>query len=666
MEITLAETAGFCFGVNRAIELVYRLVREGKRVCTLGPIIHNPQVVDDLSRKGVRTVNSPEEVADGEVLVIRSHGVSKDIYARIQKLGLEYEDATCPFVAKIHRIVSEYSGNDSVVFICGNQQHPEVAGISGHVNGEAVIFSGVDDLQRIAKEHPEYVNKRVILVAQTTFNESLWKACVKSAKNLYTNLLIFDTICNATTERQREAVSLAEKSDYMVVIGGKSSSNTLKLKEICSSLCDTVLIETDVELDKERIKNARHIGVTAGASTPAYIIKEVLNTMSDVVKEQDGELSFEEMLEQSLGEKLYTGKRVKGIVTSISPNEVQIDVGAKQSGYIPMSELTDDPTAKAEDIVKKGDEIEVVVLKVNDQEGTVMLSKRRCDAEAGFDEVMKAYENDEVLEGTIVDVVRGGVLVLTHNVKLFIPASQVSASRVEDLKTLLKTKVQFKILEVNEGRRRAIGSVKAVLRAQREKAREEFWANIEVGQKFTGVVKSITSYGAFVDLGGVDGMIHITELSWGRIKHPSEVVNIGDTVEVYVKDLDFEHKKISLGFKKAEDNPWNILKEKYAVGMTVPVKVVSLTQYGAFAQVIPGIDGLIHISQISTERVNKASDVLEVGQEVNAKITDIDFDAKRVSLSIRALMEENAPKEDLAGDVANVEGVELTSDEQES
>lgn len=664
MRITLAETAGFCFGVNRAIELVYRLVQEGKRVCTLGPIIHNPQVVEDLSRKGVRTVGSPAEVGEGEVLVIRSHGVPKDVYAQIQELGLGYEDATCPFVAKIHRIVSEYSEKDSVVFICGNQQHPEVTGIRGHVAGESVVFSNEEDLQCIAREHPEYVNKRIILVAQTTFNESLWKACVKSAKNLYTNLLIFDTICNATTERQREAVALAEKSDYMVVIGGKSSSNTLKLKEICSSLCDTVLIETDVELDKERLKNARSIGVTAGASTPAYIIKEVLNTMSDVVKEQDGELSFEEMLEQSLGEKLYTGKRVKGIVTSISPNEVQIDVGAKQSGYIPMNELTDDPTVKAEDVVKKGDEIEVVVLKVNDQEGTVMLSKRRCDAEAGFDEVMKAYENDEILEGTIVDVVRGGVLVLTHNVKLFIPASQVSASRVEDLKTLLKTKVQFKILEVNEGRRRAIGSVKAVLRAQREKAREEFWANIEVGQKFTGVVKSITSYGAFVDLGGVDGMIHITELSWGRIKHPSEVVNIGDTVEVYVKDLDFEHKKISLGFKKAEDNPWNILKEKYAVGMTVTVKVVSLTQYGAFAQVIPGIDGLIHISQISTERVNKASDVLEVGQEVDVKITDIDFDAKRVSLSIRALMEENAPKEDLADDVADVEGVELTSDEQ--
>lgn len=664
MIITLAETAGFCFGVNRAIELVYRLVEEGKKVCTLGPIIHNPQVVEDLSKKGVRTVSSPNEVLEDEVLVIRSHGVPESIYEQMDQQGICYQDATCPFVAKIHRIVSEYSGEDSVVFICGNEQHPEVIGIRGHVHGESVIFSSVEDLQRISKEHPEYVNKRVILVSQTTFNESLWKACVKSAKNLYTNLLIFDTICNATTERQREAVALAEKSDYMVVIGGKSSSNTLKLKEICSSLCDTVLIETDVELDRERLKHARRVGVTAGASTPAYIIKEVLNIMSDVVKEQDGELSFEEMLEQSLGEKLYTGKRVKGIVTSISPNEVQIDVGAKQSGYIPLNELTDDPTAKTEDIVKKGDEIEVVVLKVNDQEGTVMLSKRRCDAEAGFDEVVKAYENNETLEGTIVDVVRGGVLVLTHNVKLFIPASQVSTSRVEDLKTLLKTKVEFKILEVNEARRRAIGSVKAVLRAQKEKAREEFWSKIEVGQKFTGVVKSITSYGAFVDLGGVDGMIHITELSWGRIKHPSEVVNIGDTVEVYVKDLDFEHKKISLGFKKAEDNPRNILKEKYAVGMTVSVKIVSLTQYGAFAQVIPGIDGLIHISQISTERVNKASDVLEVGQEVDAKITDIDFDAKRVSLSIRALMEENAPKEDLAGDVAEVEGVELSSDEE--
>ncbi len=477
--------------------------------------------------------------------------------------------------------------------------------------------------------------------------------------------MIFDTICNATSMRQREAVDLAAHSDYMVVIGGRNSSNTLKLKEICSRYCNTVLIETDVELDRDAIRQADSVGVTAGASTPAYIIKEVRNTMSEIMKSQDEEISFEELLEQSLGEKLYAGKRVKGVVTAISPNEIQIDVGAKQSGYIPIDELTDDPTAKVEDLVKKGDELDLIVMKVNDQEGTAMLSKRRCDSEAGFEEIMKAYDEGAVLEGVIVDVVRGGVLVLSNNVKLFVPASQVSDSRVEDLHTLLKTKVRFKVLEVNEGRRRAIGSVRAVLRAEKEADREEFWKNIEVGKHYTGTVKSLTSYGAFVDLGGVDGMIHITELSWGRIKHPSEVVNVGDTVEVYVKDLDTENKKISLGYKKNEDNPWELLKRDYSVGMVVPVKIVSLTQYGAFAQVIPGIDGLIHISQISAERVNKVSDVLAVGQEVEVKITDINFDTKRVSLSMRALEEEKAAadqKEDT--DVADIEGVEITSDEE--
>jgi len=660
LSITVAKTAGFCFGVDRAVTLVYRLAEEGKRVCTLGPIIHNPQVVDDLAEKGVRIISSPDEAKEGEILVIRSHGVSENVYARLREMEIPYEDATCPFVAKIHRIVSEYSEKGYLVLIAGDPDHPEVVGIAGHCKGEAKVFRNEGELKTLIETDPHSADFPTIVVSQTTFQQKIWESCRKTAKKHYTNLLVFDTICNATSMRQHEAVDLAAQSDYMVVIGGKNSSNTLKLKEICSRYCNTVLIETDAELDREAIRQARSVGVTAGASTPAYIIKEVRNTMSEILKTQDEEISFEELLEQSLGEKLYAGKRVKGIVTAISPNEIQIDVGAKQSGYIPIDELTDDPTAKVEDIVKKGDELNLIVMKVNDQEGTAMLSKRRCDSEAGFEEIMKAYEEGTILDGVIVDVVRGGVLVLANNVKLFVPASQVSDTRIEDLHTLLKTKVRFKILEINEGRRRAIGSVRAVLRAEREAAREEFWKNIEAGQHYTGTVKSLTSYGAFVDLGGVDGMIHITELSWGRIKHPSEIVSVGDTVDVYVKDLDVENKKISLGYKKSEDNPWEILKRDYSAGTVVSVKVVSLTQYGAFAQVIPGIDGLIHISQISTERVNKVADVLAVGQEVEAKITDIDFDAKRVSLSMRALQEEKKAEVE---ETVEVEGVEITSEE---
>lgn len=664
MSITVAKSAGFCFGVQRAVELVYHLVNEGKQVCTLGPIIHNPQVVDDLEKKGVRTVDSPKEVREGEVLVIRSHGVAKDVYDYLRANHLPFEDATCPFVAKIHKIVADYSEKGYTVLIAGDPNHPEVQGIAGHSRSGAFIFDSLEKLEKLMKEHAELKEKPAIMVSQTTFRQKLWETCRKTAKNYYTNLLIFDTICNATSRRQQEAVQLAGVSDYMVVIGGRESSNTKKLKEICSHYCNTALIETDVELDREAVKRAGSVGVTAGASTPAYIIKEVLNTMSEIIKTQDEEVSFEELLEQSLGEKLYAGKRVKGVVTAIAPNEVQVDVGAKQSGYIPLAELSEDPNAKAEDLVKKGDELDLIVMKVNDQEGTAMLSKRRCDAEAGFEEIVKAYEEGTILEGVVVDVVRGGVLVLCNGVKLFVPASQASDTRVEDLKTLLKTTVRFKILEINEGRRRAIGSVRAVLREEKEAKREEFWKSIEVGKHYTGVVKSLTSYGAFVDLGGVDGMIHITELSWARIKHPSEVVNVGDTVDVYVKDLDEENHKISLGYKKSEDNPWEILKNQYAAGQVVKVKIVSLTQYGAFAQVIPGIDGLIHISQISTERVNKVADVLSVGQEVEVKITDIDFDAKRVSLSMRALEEEKQASEQAEDAVAvDVEGVEVTSEE---
>ena len=438
----------------------------------------------------------------------------------------------------------------------------------------------------------------------------------------------------------------------MIVIGGKESSNTKKLKEVCAEFAETYLLETAEELDKlPPLCQYASIGVTAGASTPAYIIKEVLKTMSEMLNKQEGEMDFATLFEQSLeSEKLYNGKRVKGIVTTIAPNEVHVDIGAKQAGIVPADELTDDPSQATSDVVSKGDEIELVVLKVNDQEGIVTLSKKRCDAVAGFEEIKKAAEDGTVLTGTVVNVVKGGVLVLSNHTKVFIPASQVSDKRVEDLNTLLKTEVQFKILEVNERRNRALGSVRAVLESDKKEKEEKFWSEVEVGKIYKGEVKSLTSYGAFVDLGGVDGMIHITELSWSKIKHPSEIVNVGDIVEVYVKDLDPEKRRISLGYKKSEDNPWEIFKRDYKIDDVVKVKIVSFTNYGAFAEIIPGIDGLIHISQIANQRVEKISDILEIGQEVEVKIIDINYDAKRVSLSMRALLPEEDQKIAKEGD----------------
>ena len=664
-QITLAKTAGFCFGVNRAVDLAYRLIEEGKPAATLGPIIHNPQVVDDLAAKGCLAVEDLLD-ADDRTLIIRSHGVGREVYDLLERNGVRYEDATCPFVAKIHRIVSAHSKEGKTVIIIGDGNHPEVQGIIGHCYGPCYTAQNVNDLENLRKEFTNAENNGIIVVAQTTFHALHWKECCDYLEKHYSNIRIFDTICSATNERQTEAIRLAERSDLMVVIGGRHSSNTVKLLEVCRAICPSVLIETADELSSVDLGRFQKISVTAGASTPAYIIKEVLKTMSEILKNQEEELNFAELLEQSTGEKLYSGKRVKGIVTSIAPNEVQVDVNAKQAGFIPLSELTDDPNQKPANVVEKGQELDLIVVKVNDQEGTVMLSKKRCDSAAGFDTINEACENGTVLEGVVTDVVRGGVLVLSNFVKVFIPASLVSDSRVEDLNTLLRKTVRFKVIEIKENARKAVGSVRAVLKEEKAAKAEAFWSQLEVGQIYKGEVRSITSYGAFVDLGGVDGMVHITELSWKRIKNPSEVVKIGDVIEVYVKDIDTEKKKISLGYKKSEDNPWEIFKAKYAAGDVVKVKIVSLTQFGAFAEIIPGVDGLIHISQIANQRVNKVSDVLAVGQEIEAKITDIDLENKRISLSIRALLEEQeaaVAAQDLEA-AAAAGNVTITSDEE--
>lgn len=640
-QVTLAKTAGFCFGVDRAVNLVYRLIAEKDHVKTLGPIIHNPQLVEDLNQKGVGIIDSPEQADNEDTVVIRSHGVSRNVYEEFARTGIPYVDATCPFVAKIHRIVAEKSREGYAVIIAGDEKHSEVLAIKGHCDGECFIVKDHHELEDLLSG----MKKDAILVAQTTFHVEIWKKCVEIAKKLCTNIIFFDTICNATNERQEEAVQLAKSNDLMIVIGGRKSSNTKRLKEVCEQYTTTYLIETADELYDIPASDCEKIGVTAGASTPAYIIKEVLKTMSEMLNKQDEELDFEQLLEQSLEtEKLYSGKRVKGIVTTVAPNEVHVDIGAKQAGIIPADELTDEPDTKTSDVVAKGDEIELIVMKVNDQEGIVTLSKKRCDAMAGFEEVKKAFEEGTTLNGVITNVVKGGVLVLTNHTKIFIPASQVSDKRVEDLNTLLKTEVVFKILEINERKGRALGSVRTVLSEARKEKEEKFWSEAEIGKIYKGEVKSLTSYGAFVDLGGVDGMIHITELSWSKIKHPSEIVNVGDIVEVYVKDLDTEKKRISLGYKKSEDNPWEIFKRDYNIDDVVNAKIVSFTNYGAFATIIPGIDGLIHISQIANQRVEKIADLLEIGQEVEAKIIDINFESKRVSLSMRALLPEEDQK----------------------
>ena len=646
MSIKKAESAGFCFGVNRAITIVGDLIREEEKVCTLGPIIHNMEVVRELKENGCRPVESIGEVQPDEILVIRSHGVPRSVIDEIEEKKLRWRDATCPFVKKIHRIVAEADPETELVLVAGNAQHPEVQGIIGNCKAECYTFNNEGELDNLLTNILKENNKLVKVVAQTTFDTKEWKKSVKKLKKLCTNSKIFDTICNATSVRQSEADEIAAQSDFMVVIGDRHSSNTAKLFDICKRRCgNTVLIETAAELDMNQVRAAENIGVTAGASTPAKIIKEVLDTMSEEIKSGETtnlEESFEELLEESL-KNLNTNERVMGTVISIAPNEVQVDVGRKQTGFVPVSELSNDPSAKPEDIVKVGDEIELLIMKTNDQEGTIMLSKRRVDAQKSWEELQEKVDSQEILTSKVTEAVKGGVIVLYNGVRVFIPASQATASRDESLEDLVGQDVDFRLIEVSQrGRyKRAIGSIRSVLKEQRAAQREEFWKNCEVGKRYTGVVKSLTSYGAFVDLGGVFGMIHISELSWTHIKHPSEVVNVGDTVEVYVKDINEETKKISLGFKNADDNPWEILKRDYPEGTVVNATIVGLTTFGAFANIIPGIDGLIHISQIANKRIDKPADVLSVGDTVEAKITAIDFDKKRVSLSMRALLPED-------------------------
>ena len=644
--ITAAKTAGFCFGVDRAVKLVYNEIEHGFKTATLGEIIHNPTVVSDLAAKGVRVIDSPADAMDGEKVIIRSHGVGADVYKELEARSISYADGTCPFVKRIQNTAAKCSREGKTVVIMGDDTHPEVIGIAAHCENGAYVLRDDGELEAFLKKNYKNSKKKVAIMPQTTYNISMWQNCVHTAA-AFDNTETYDTVCSATSERQAEAARLAGDSDIMIVVGGKHSSNTVKLFRICSGLCGTCFhIESPGELSLLKMpkgfsnKSDIRIGITAGASTPASIIKEVKNQMSEIIKNMDEDFNFEEALNASF-KRLYTGNRVKGYITAVNNTEAIVDVGTKHTGYVALSELTDDPSLKPADVVKVGDEVDLIVIKINDAEGIVQLSKKKVDALKGLDELAKAKEEGTILEGTVTNVVKGGVIVLCNGVRVFIPASQATMRRDEKLEELLKKNVKFKVIEVNEQRGKAVGSIKQVRSAERDAAKAKFWETVQVGDVFKGEVKSLTSYGAFVDLGGIDGMVHISELSWDRIKHPSEVVSVGDTLEVYVKDLDKEAGRISLGYKKDEDNPWVKFENEYKVGDVVKCKIVSITAFGAFAQIIPGIDGLIHISQIADKRVTNVKDVLSVGDEVTAKITEIDSEKKRISLSIRAVLEEN-------------------------
>ena len=648
MRVILAKTAGFCYGVERAVALAHETAK-AHGGAMLGSVIHNANVVAELEREGMRLIASPEEAAAGETVLIRSHGESREVLEELQARGAEIVSATCPNVRHIQILVTEAETAGRQVVIIGEHDHPEVQGIASWCR-DARIFGNAEEVEKWAEETAEIADLPITMVAQTTCIRALWESCVKFLKKECTNLKIDDTICNATQKRQSEAAEIASSADVMVVVGDRKSANTRHLTEICKENCTRVYqIEDADELSPDMFHGCTVAGLTAGASTPAGIIKEVYATMTEEIKTIEGNETFEEMLDKSF-KTLNTGDKVTGIVTAIGTTEIQVDLGCKQAGYIPVSELSSDPDAKVEDIVHVGDEIETYIVRVNEVEGYATLSKKRLDAVKVWEDIENAVENKTVLEGIVTEENKGGIVVSVKGVRVFVPASQSGLPKDSDLSQLIKQRVQLRVTEVNRARRRVVGSIKAVQNEARAAAQAEIWANIEVGKQYDGVVKSMTSYGVFVDIGGVDGMVHISELSWSRIKNPAEVVSVGDHLDVYVLSFDPEKHKISLGVKDRTQNPWDVFMNTYKVGDVANVRIVKLMTFGAFAEVVPGVDGLIHISQIADRRIDKPSDVLAEGDKVDAKIIAIDEDKKKISLSIRALLtpaaEEEAPVEE--------------------
>ncbi|MBE6536057.1 MAG: 4-hydroxy-3-methylbut-2-enyl diphosphate reductase [Ruminococcaceae bacterium] len=652
MDIVVAKNAGFCFGVKRATDSLERAIAErraGERIYTLGALIHNETYNQMLREQGVEVTDIGEvrQLAESAsesspvTVFIRAHGIPKADEEILRLLAeknpsFRYEDCTCPYVKKIHKIAQRHSASENIFLLLGGATHPEVVGIMSYFDYEKVTFSSADELEKAFGEGllVKINNKQPVLAAQTTQKLVEWEKTQKILKKVCTNPLIFDTICNVTDARQKEAEALAGECDAMVVIGGKESSNTAKLYAVCKESCpQTVWIERADELAVNQLITHTHakVGIAAGASTPLGVIQEVHDKMSEMNE------NFEAMLAESF-KTLDKGDIVTGIVTSVTDAEIQLDLGAQVTGVIRADQVTDDPSVKLTELYKKGDAVEARVFRVSDIEGIAELSKKAVDSTKNWQKIANAAETGDIVSGKVVDVVKGGVTVFVDGVRVFVPASQTGVPKDGDLATLKGTQVDIKIIEVKGNR--AIGSIRLVARELRRQAEEAFWASIEEGKVYTGVVKSMTAYGAFVDLGGVDGMVHKTELSWKPIATPAAVLSVGQEITVFVKSFDAEKKRISLGYKTDDTNPWYIFMNNYAVGDVASVKIVSLMPFGAFAEVCDGVDGLIHISQIAQEKIGKPADVLELGQVVDAKIIAIDEENQKISLSIRALLDE--------------------------
>lgn len=639
--VTIAPDAGFCPGVKRASELLEKELSRGVQVYCLGELIHNRPYNESLVARGAHIIDETQidSVPEDGVIFIRAHGETKQIYEKLSSCGRRVVDGTCAYVRQIHRIVAENSASGAECVILGDPDHPEVRGITSFAESGVSVYKSAKEALDAQKDRPEAIKNRFFAV-QTTFSVQEWKFFANNLRKLYTNANIFDTICSVTEKRQKTARELASKADLVCVVGSPQSSNTAKLLAVCREQCpNTITVETAAGLGayKEKIRSAENAVIIAGASAPGVIIQEVNKTMANIANE---ELSFEELLDRSF-KTLTTGERVTGTILAVTPAEIKVDLGTKHTGILPYDEISADDNVDMSSF-HVGDPIDVVCTKFSDVEGTVMLSKKRLDESKNAELVAQAAANGDILQGTVKEVVKGGVLMNVSGIRVFIPATQCGREGT-DLESLKGKKVSVKIIEYNEARKRAVGSIRSAARIERKQRLDDFYSTLEVGQKLKGTVRSITNFGVFVNLGAADGMIHVSEIFWGAPRNPAEVFKIGDEVEVTVKDVNREKERISLGYKTEATNPWNKFNEQYKVGDVVNVTIVSLMSFGAFAEIMPGVDGLIHCSQIADKFVPNPGAVFKVGDKVDVKIIAIDDEKHRISLSVRALI---APSEE--------------------
>lgn len=692
MILQLAQKGGFCFGVRRALDAAQQEAgRNPKGLFTFGPIIHNPQVVERLQSQGVMVCEDPEAIPSGATVVIRSHGIGPTFYERFARQKLHVVDATCPFVRRIQLKAQACADAGVPVVIVGEAKHPEVVGIVGWSKGQAYVIHSLEDVERM----PQL--ERACLMAQTTTSLSLWETLKAAVEARIPRLEIFHSICHATQQRQTEADQMARACDTMIVIGGRNSSNTAKLAQICRQHCSRVLqVQTARELpEAEYFYNSEKVGIVSGASTPDWIIKEVFITMSEIDKKdlnqdqaeavvateaveanqasqsaapieeekaatipsagnENGEVNFAEDFEKMMV-TIRPGQVITGKVVSVNENEVCVNIGYKSDGFISRSEFSANEDVNPADVVKEGDDIEVEVLKVNDGEGNVLLSKKNVDSRKHWKEVMDQFAEGGHITAVGKQAVKGGLIANANGIRAFIPASQLDTKYVEDIEAYVGKTMELKIMEVEKHRKRFVASRKAVLLEEEERIRNEKWDQLHEGDKVTGIVRRLTDFGAFVDIGGIDGLVHVTNLAWGRVQHPKDVVSIGQTLDCVILKVDKENQRVSLGHKQLIPKPWDVASQKYIPGTVVTGKVVRIVSFGAFVELEPGLDGLVHISQIADKRIDKVENVLQPGQVVNVKILDVNPAEHRISLSIRDAQTEKSENDYSLDDYDNAD-----------